>query len=423
MSISQLHPRDQIVGIISRIYRNGMTTTSGGNLSLLDEEGSIWITPKGIDKGALTPADIVCVKRDGTVAGQHEPSSEYPFHHAVYCARPDIKAIVHAHPPALAAFAITRRTPDTRILPSAFGICGTVGYAPYVLPGSRALGDAMAQKFSEGFSTVLMENHGIVTVGDTLDRAFLRLETLDFCARTELNARRLGGALAVAGGDMLPPQSREALKEFLPDVSTDREAAMRAELIRFMRRCYAQKLMTAGAGTCSARVDVRTFLITPDGADRAAVREMDLVLIRDGMKEAGREPDRNVGMHVEIYRKYPEVAAILSAQPPHIMAFGVSGEEFDSRTIPESYLVLKTVVKLPYPAATETIADRISEKTPIMLCMHQAVVVTGGSLLQCFDRLEVAEFSAQAIIASRALGPVVPMSDDEISELEKAFKM
>ena len=62
-----MHPADQITVVISRIYRSGLTTTSGGNISIKDENGDIWITPGGIDKGSLTPKDIICVKPDGTI--------------------------------------------------------------------------------------------------------------------------------------------------------------------------------------------------------------------------------------------------------------------------------------------------------------------------------------------------------------------
>ena len=75
-----MHPADQLVMIMNRIYQYGMTTTSGGNLSILDENGDIWITPSGIDKGSLTSADINCVKPDGTILGPHKPSVELPFH-------------------------------------------------------------------------------------------------------------------------------------------------------------------------------------------------------------------------------------------------------------------------------------------------------------------------------------------------------
>ncbi|MFV0268569.1 MAG: class II aldolase/adducin family protein, partial [Draconibacterium sp.] len=103
-----MHPRDQITMIIDKIYRSGLTTTSGGNISIIDENGDVWVTPSAIDKGTLRPTDIVCVKSDGTIEGRHKPSSEYPFHIAIYKSRPDIKAVIHAHPPALVSFSIVR---------------------------------------------------------------------------------------------------------------------------------------------------------------------------------------------------------------------------------------------------------------------------------------------------------------------------
>ncbi|RTQ73702.1 class II aldolase/adducin family protein, partial [Listeria monocytogenes] len=80
MRFDLLHPADQLVMIMQRIYAYGMTTTSGGNLSIRDENDDIWITPSGVDKGALTREDIIQVKPDGTLIGQHKPSVELPFH-------------------------------------------------------------------------------------------------------------------------------------------------------------------------------------------------------------------------------------------------------------------------------------------------------------------------------------------------------
>jgi len=139
MRFHMLHPRDQLVAIMDRIYHNGMTTLSGGNLSIRDEDDNIWITPAGVDKGKLTPKDIVCVRPDGTEIGLHRPSTELPFHRAIYARRPDLRAVVHAHAPALVSFSIVRETPNTSIIPQAQRVCGLVGYAPYALPGSEAL--------------------------------------------------------------------------------------------------------------------------------------------------------------------------------------------------------------------------------------------------------------------------------------------
>lgn len=85
-------PNKQIALIMSWIYESGLTTTSGGNISIREENDDIWITPAGKDKGKLSPNDIVCVKNDGTSEGKYQPSSEFPFHQAIYEKRPEFSA-------------------------------------------------------------------------------------------------------------------------------------------------------------------------------------------------------------------------------------------------------------------------------------------------------------------------------------------
>jgi len=160
MNFDLIHPRDQLVMLMQRVYRYGMTTTSGGNMSIRDENGDTWITPAGVDKGSLTWEDIVQVKVDGEIEGRHRPSSEFPFHKAIYEARPNLRGIVHAHPCALVSFSIVRKTPPTAIIPQAREICGRVGFAPYALPGSDQLGKNIAGTFKQGFDSILLENHG-----------------------------------------------------------------------------------------------------------------------------------------------------------------------------------------------------------------------------------------------------------------------
>src|ERR1700739_2312899 len=95
---SFLHPRDEILQAMERIYSYRMTTTSGGNLSIREDNGDIWITPARVDKGSLRREDIIRVPAGGSAEGPHRPSSELPFHRAIYEARPDLRGIVHAHP-------------------------------------------------------------------------------------------------------------------------------------------------------------------------------------------------------------------------------------------------------------------------------------------------------------------------------------
>ena len=128
MNIAYMHPADKLVMFMQRIYDRGLTTTSGGNLSIMDNDGNIWITPASVDKGSLTRNDIVCVKPDGTVDGIHKPSSEFPFHASVYKMRPDLKAVLHAHPPALVAFSIARKLPSIDLIPTVRKTCSQMPF-------------------------------------------------------------------------------------------------------------------------------------------------------------------------------------------------------------------------------------------------------------------------------------------------------
>ncbi len=428
MRFEILHPADQLTMIMDQIYRTGMTTTSGGNLSILDDNGDIWITPSGIDKGSLTPDDMIRISPDGVIHGKHKPSVEWPFHRSIYRRRPDIKSVLHAHPPALVAFSIVRRLPDNRIIPNVNLVCGEISMAPYGLPGSDDLGAKIATEFDKGFSTVILENHGVVIGAESLFRAFMAFETLEFCARLEVNALRLGPvhSLTEKHLQMSHQKNRAEMGEFLPQSVSSEERAARRDMIRLIHRSYDQQLFTSTQGTYSVRLSDNAFLITPYGKDRSYLEPEDLVLIRDGQCQHGGDPSRSVPLHQEIYNRHDDINSIMIAHPPNIMAFAVTDAVFDSRTIPESYIMLRDVQKIPFganfmqPAMT---ADIINSKTPVVICENDCVIVTGSSLLNAFDRLEVAEFSAAAIISSLGLGPIVQISRDEVQVINKAFNL
>ena len=428
MQFELLHPADQIVMIMQRIYAYGMTTTSGGNLSIKDENGDIWITPGGIDKGSLTRGDIVRVQPDGTVVGPHKPSSEFPFHKTIYERRPDLKSVLHAHPPALVAFSIVRKIPQTFLVPNVHEICGRVAYADYALPGSKLLGDTIAAVFAQGINTVLLENHGIVVGADTLFEAFMSFETLDFCARLEIAANRLGQPRPLTAQQItLTARKRQpALGTFVPGPVTSAERAARREMCELVHRAYDQQLVSSTQGTFSQRLDGNNFVITPYGVDRKYLEPGDLVRVESGKAEAGKTPSRSVDLHRRLYESNSGINAVIIAHPPSAMVFGVTDAVFDSRTIPESYILLRAIPKLPYGTNftdPERTVATLTTKTPVVLLENDSLMVAGTSLLNAFDRLEVADYSAQALIAAKELGEVVTINDRQVDELIAAFKL
>ena len=429
MNIDLLHPRDQIVMIMKRIYGYGMTTTSGGNISVLDTDGDLWISPGGVDKGSLRPEDIVRVHPDGSYEGIHKPSLELPFHRAVYRSRPDLGAVIHAHPVALVSFSVARKIPDTSIVPKARKICGEVGYAPYALPGSEQLGRNIASVFGGGYNTALLENHGVACAGADLFEAFMRFETLDYAARLIIRAGQMGGGspgacplneeeLSMSKGDL------HLVEEFEPRGYSSREREARKSMLSMVHRAYDQGLCTSTEGTFSLRVEGGDFIITPYGIDRKYMEISDLVSIRDGRRERGKEPSRSLRLHQKIYARHPGINAVIIAHPTNIMAFAVSRRKFDTLVIPETYVMLMDIPLLPYGTQyreQDKVAELISPESPAVLVENDCIITSGSSLLQAFDRLEVAEFSAAAVISAGAVGGVVPISPREREELESAF--
>ncbi|MBS1794283.1 MAG: class II aldolase/adducin family protein [Acidobacteria bacterium] len=409
---------------MERIYHYRMTTTSGGNLSLHDADGSIWITPARVDKGNIRREDIVCVRPDGRVEGLHPPSSELPFHRMIYTKRPDLRGIVHAHPVALVAFSITRQVPDTRLFHQSMTVCGKPGFAPYALPGSERLGANVAEIFAEGFDSVLLENHGVVVGGETLQNAFQRFETLEFTAKTTIKARILGACRLLTDDELELPHRFKKFAEFEPDPPTSEEKELRRELCEFTRRGYRQRLFISTGGSFSARLSDDSFLITPYRVDRQTLREEDLVLVKNGRQEAGKRASRASRNHAAVYAAHPSIDSIINAFPVNTTAFGVTRTELNSRTIPESYILLRDVGRAPYGSQFHNgaeLAAVVSPEKPIVLLENDGVLVVGASVLEAFDRLEVLESTAEALINSRLLGDVAPMSDAVIDELKAAF--
>ena len=142
--------------------------------------------------------------------------------------------------------------------------------------------------------------------------------------------------------------------------------------------------------------------------------------------EAGKTPSRSVFLHQAIYEAHPEVGSVLIAHAPSIMAFAVTDTPFDSRLIPESYISLRAVNKMPFLSSTTNVPGVVasfSVRHPVLIIENQCVICTGKDLLNAFDRLEVLEFSAKAVIAAKEIGQVVQINDQQVKEIEVAFKL
>ena len=423
-----LHPAEQIVAIMNRIYENGMTTTSGGNLSVLDPDGNMWISPSGIDKGTLRPSDIMLVRPDGSIEGPHKPSCEYPFHSGIFRMCRDVKAILHAHPPALVSFSIAGIVPDTAVFPHTKRLCGDVGFAPYDVPGSAALGQKISAVFAQGPRTVVLENHGVCLGGNSLLEAYLRFETLDFCARAIYQASLLGGAKPLSDAQIAvyAEDKNVAFTEFAPGPRSSAELELRATTAALVRRCVRQRLFTGASGAYAVRIEGEKFLVTPADCDRANLRPDELVFIDGTRFEAGKSPDPRTWFFKTVFDAQPGINAVCAANPPAIGAYLISHAEFNPRVIPESFIQLRETPAFPFDdalASPESVARTLSMRHPVVLVQNDAVLTCGRTPLEAFDRLEVTDYSAQATIAAQSFGGLRPITDAQVEDLVEAFNL
>ena len=428
MNIQYIHPADQIVMFMQRVYDKKLTSMSGGNLSIRDNEGNIWITPASIDKGSLTRRDIICVRPNGDCEGPHAPSSELPFHRSVYKLRPDLNAVLHAHPPALVAFSVVRRLPELNLTPTVRHMCKNIKMAAYAIPGSQALSAEVGKVFEQGCNIALLENHGVCVGAADMLTAFQQFETLNYAAELEALATRRGEIrpLSETACQMSKTNVCSELRNVSPQPCSSEELAARRDLIALIRRSYKMGLFTAAQGTYSTRLSDGSFIITPLHADPAYLEADDLVRIQDGAKEPGKTPDADVLLHQKIYDKNPKIGAIAFAQPVHSMVFAVTDMPFDTRTIPESYILLRDVKRIPFEAAYQNLDDvaaALDNAHPVLLVENKSVMVTGASMLQVFDRLEVMEMTAASILDAQALGTIAHIPSDEIAALKTAFHL
>lgn len=205
--------RAEIVRVCRRLYERGLIAGSDGNVSVRAGPDRVVATPSGMSKGELTASDLVEITLDGEPRhGTRVPSSEILMHLRIYARRPDVSAVVHAHPPTATAFAVAGEPIMDAVLPEVILQMGTVALVPYATPGTRALPDLM-EPFLAGHDAFLLANHGATTVGPTLSVAHQRMESLEHAARILLGARMLGRVTTLSEENVRELRARRELYE------------------------------------------------------------------------------------------------------------------------------------------------------------------------------------------------------------------
>jgi L-fuculose-phosphate aldolase len=199
-----------------QLAAGGLIAGQDGNLSVRLGPDRVLVTPSGLIKARLTARDMVEVDRSGRKRrGRRNPTSELDLHLRILTRRLDVGAVVHAHPPAATGFAVVGEEIPANLLPELIFLVGRVPIVPYGAPGTPELGDRVEPYLAE-HDALLLANHGAVTMGRTLDQAWIRMETLEHAARIVVAARTVGrpqplDAAAVGKLEALRAQARREM--------------------------------------------------------------------------------------------------------------------------------------------------------------------------------------------------------------------
>jgi L-fuculose-phosphate aldolase len=173
----------EIAYFMRRLYRQGLTTTSGGNISAISRDGLILMTPSATDKGRMRASEIVVMERSGKIVDGALPTTiESGMHMAIYRERTDVAAIVHAHPVTASAFSASSLPIRTDLIAESYAVVGKIGYADYRMMGGKPLAELVASA-ARNSDCVIMKNHGVIATGKNLLQAFDRLEVLEVAAK------------------------------------------------------------------------------------------------------------------------------------------------------------------------------------------------------------------------------------------------
>lgn len=200
MELSYMDIRKQICDVCYKMWQQGIVAANDGNVSVKLEDGTILCTPTGMSKSLVTPESLVRTDLEGNIIEATEgyrPSSEMKMHYRCYKERPDIGAVVHAHPPVATTFAAAKRPLDDYVIMENIVNIGAVPVAPMAIPSTDQVPESVAPLLKD-HDAMLLAHHGALTVGPDLLAAYYKMESVEQFAKTSLYLRILGGAPDIA---------------------------------------------------------------------------------------------------------------------------------------------------------------------------------------------------------------------------------
>ena len=256
--ISSFEIKKEICEVGHKIYNDGFVAANDGNISVKVSDNEYYCTPTGVSKGDLTPDMIIRIDGKGNkIEGRLNPSSEIKMHLRVYQERPDVNAVVHAHPPVATAFTVAGIPLDKYILPEAVLTIGFVPTCEYGTPSTMEIPDSL-MPYIQNHDAFLLKNHGALTVGNTLKKAFFTMEEVEFNAKICKYAMELGKV------EEIPCDQLEKLMD------------LRKKMRIPGKHPGCKTCTNLGTANCKCKqnAETKSGIVTASGADEALIAEI-----------------------------------------------------------------------------------------------------------------------------------------------------
>jgi L-fuculose-phosphate aldolase len=278
--------RADIVEVGRRLYARAYTASNDGNISVRLGSDRLLMTPKSVCKGFMTP-DMMCVTDlDGRkLQGDRDPSSEMLMHLEVYRQRPDVQAVVHAHPPIATGFAVAGIPLDRAVLAEVLTTLGSIPIAAYATPSTKELPEAV-RKYIKAYDAMLLANHGALTAGGDLYGAYYKMETIEHFAKISLVARLLGRENLLSREEVMRLQDLRGsygIKAPAPICADPADALGAVGLADGPADCQAVQAPAGAGSRLVPDVVRRAAQAGPEGEIRLTYRELS-ALIEDAIR-------------------------------------------------------------------------------------------------------------------------------------------
>jgi L-ribulose-5-phosphate 4-epimerase len=210
--------RDEIVSMARICYEDRLFAGTSGNLSVYNaEEEVMTITPTSVSYSTMKAEDAVCMKLDGTIiSGHFPPSSEWRMHAGIYLKRPDVGAVVHTHSPYATSFAVTHQLVPVILIEMIPFLGGDIPLAGFALPGTSEMADEALNVLDER-GACLLANHGVLSIGDTLQKAYIRAIYAEDAAKIYGLALSHGNAVVISEKNILKMREKMLIKKGAPE--------------------------------------------------------------------------------------------------------------------------------------------------------------------------------------------------------------